>query len=220
MKKIAIIPIKQNSERVPGKNFRFIAGKPLYLYLLDNLKYCNFDDIYVDSDSDEIREYCSSNGYNFLQRKPELALNTANGNDLLNYHRQLIDSDLYFQLFVTSPLLKVETINKCIELLSTNNDKDSIMTVKSFFSWYWYDGKPINYDPCVLPRSQDAKPVVMETTGLYGIKKQSLDIRKARIGFDPIFHEVSDFESIDLDNETDFEYLNYYVQNNSSSSNC
>jgi len=218
MKKVAIIPIKQSSERVPGKNFRFVGGKPLYRHLLDNLQYCNFDKVYIDSDSDELEEYCDHIGYSFIKRKPELALATSNGNDLLNYHREIIDADLYFQLFVTSPLLKVETINKCIELLSTKKNKDSILTVKSHYSWYWFDGKPINYDPCILPRSQDAKPVVVETTGLYGIKKNALDKKRARIGVAPIFYEVSDPEAIDLDNESDFDYLNYYVQNNRASS--
>ena len=58
MKIIAIIPIKNNSQRVHKKNFKMINGKPLYRYLLDNLSRCNFDEIYVDSDSKEIENYC------------------------------------------------------------------------------------------------------------------------------------------------------------------
>ena len=54
MKIIAIIPIKSNSKRVPKKNFKMINGKPLYRYLLDNLSKCNFDEIYVDSNSKQI----------------------------------------------------------------------------------------------------------------------------------------------------------------------
>ena len=57
MKTVAIIPIKKNSERVPGKNFRVIGGKPLYKILLDKLDNCNFDEIYIDSDSHEIKVY-------------------------------------------------------------------------------------------------------------------------------------------------------------------
>ena len=61
MKIVAIIPIKSKSERVRGKNFRKIKGKPLYRYLLDKLKKCDFDEIYVDSDSKEIAKYCREN---------------------------------------------------------------------------------------------------------------------------------------------------------------
>ena len=37
MKIYALIPIKHNSERVPGKNYRDFNGKPLFTYILDNL---------------------------------------------------------------------------------------------------------------------------------------------------------------------------------------
>lgn len=219
MKTVAIIPIKQKSERVPGKNLRLVGEKPLYQYLLDKLSSCNFDEIFIDSDSEEIKEYSQRRGYQFIQRKPELSENTASGNDLLNYHTEIIEADCYFQLFVTSPLLKTETINNCIEILQNNQKYDSIFTTKSIYTWFWFDGQPVNYNPRILPRSQDAKPVIMETTGLYGIKRQSLLKNKARIGQSPYFYEVTDAEAIDLDNEFDFNLLEFYVQKYFSSPN-
>ena len=72
--------------------------------------------------------------------------------------------------------------------------------------------KPVNYNPKVLPRSQDAVPLVLETTALYGIKKNALMKHRCRIGKKPYFFEVSDEEALDLDNEKDFEYLEYYVR--------
>ena len=204
---------------MPGKNFKKINGKPLYKYLLDKLKKCNFDEVYVDSDSTEIKRYCQKKGYKFIKRLPKLALNSANGNDLLNYHSKIIDSDLYFQLFVTSPLLKVKTINACIKFMKQNRNYDSILTSKSVHTWFWFNKKPLNYNPKILPRSQDAKPLVFETTGLYGIRKKILLKRKARIGKKPYFFEVGDEEAIDLDNIKDFEYLEYYVKKNLHSSN-
>ena len=119
MKIVAIIPIKTNSVRVKNKNFRLINKIPLYRYLLDKLKKTNFDEIYVDSDSPEIKKYCKSMGYKFIQRKTYLAKNNANGNDLLNYHSKIVNADIYFQLFITAPLLKIETINKCIEIMKS-----------------------------------------------------------------------------------------------------
>ena len=77
--------------------------------------------------------------------------------------------------------------------------------------------KPVNYNPKVLPRSQDAVPLVLETTALYGIKKNALMKHRCRIGKKPYFFEVSDEEALDLDNEKDFEYLEYYVRKNMSS---
>ena len=68
MKVVAIIPIKKNSTRVPGKNFIKINGVPLYKILLDKVLKCKFDEIYVDSDSDEINKYCKKNKIHFLLR--------------------------------------------------------------------------------------------------------------------------------------------------------
>ena len=76
----------------------------------------------------------------------------------------MIDADYYFQLFVTAPLLKVKSINKCIKILKGNKKIDSIFTIKKIFSWFWYKDKPVNYNPKILPRSQDAIPLIQEST--------------------------------------------------------
>ena len=115
MKTVCIVPIKSNSKRVKGKNFQIIGKKPLYKFLLDKLKHTNFDEIYIDTDSDEIKNYCYGMGYKYIKRLKKLTKDNANGNDLLNHHAKIINSDLYFQLFVTAPLLSVSTINKCID---------------------------------------------------------------------------------------------------------
>ncbi len=212
MKIVAIIPIKSTSKRVKGKNFRIVGKKPLYKHLLDKLKKTNFDEIYIDSDSAEIKKYCHKMGYKFIQRLPKLAKDNANGNDLLNYHSKIIKADIYFQLFVTAPLLKVNTINKCIKILKKTKNKDSIFTVNKIYSWFWFKNKPVNYKPEILPRSQDAQPIIQETTGLYGIKKKVLNKKKCRIGYKPILYPISAAESVDLDTIKDFNYLNKFLK--------
>lgn len=211
MRTVAIIPIKSNSKRVKGKNFRIINGKPLYRHLLDNLSKCNFDNIYVDSDSREVEQYCLKKKYLFIKRLPKLAKDNSNGNDLLNYHAKIINADYYFQLFVTAPLLSVKSINNCIQILQNNKKIDSILTIKKIHSWFWFNKKPINYNPKILPRSQDAQPVVQESTGLYGICKKTLKKEKCRIGKKPYFYEISPSESLDLDTEEDFNHLKFIL---------
>ena len=210
-KVVAIIPIKKNSKRVKGKNFIKIKGKPLYRYLLDKLKKTHFDEIYIDTDSSEIRNYALKMGYQYIQRLPELSKDNANGNDLLNYHAKIIDADIYFQLFVTAPLLSIKSINKCISLLKKSKNKDSILTVNKIYSWFWFNKKPVNYEPKVLPRSQDADPIIQETTGLYGIRKKILLKKKCRIGNKPIFFPTPAAESVDLDTLKDFQYMNKFL---------
>lgn len=209
---VAIIPIKQNSQRVKNKNFKKINNIPLYELTLKKLKKCNFDEVYVDTDSDEIKKYCVKNKINIIHRLKSLSKNTANGNDLLNYHAKIIDADFYFQLFITAPLIKISSINNCISILKKSKKHDSILTVQSLYTWFWFKKKPVNYNPKILPRSQDAQPIIVETTALYGIKKNSLKKRRCRIGLNPFFYELSEKECIDLDNKKDFDYLNYITK--------
>ena len=208
MKVVCIVPIKKKSKRVKGKNFKKINGKPLFRFLLDKLLNSNFDEIYIDSDSNIIKRYCKSKGYKFVNRLSSLSKDNANGNDLLNYHQKIIKADLYFQLFVTAPLLSIKSINKCISILKKTKKHDSILTCNEIFSWFWFNKKPVNYKPEILPRSQDAKPIIMETTGLYGIKSNALKKYKCRIGKKPYFYKVNQKESFDLDTQEDFKILN------------
>ena len=217
-KVVVIVPIKKNSKRVKNKNFKKINGLPLYKITLNKLKKCKFDEIYVDSDSQEIENFCKLKGIKFIKRKPFLATDKANGNHLLNYHRKLIDADYYFQILITSPLLKIKTINNCISYLKKNKKCDSIFTTQTFKTFFWFKNSPVNYLPKKLPRSQDLKPLIIETTSLYGIKKESLDKYKCRIGKKPYFYEVDDFEAVDLNNKKDFEYFEYLIKNSFSKS--
>ena len=207
MKTVCIIPLKSNSKRVKGKNFRKFKNLPLYQNIIKKVLKCNFNEIYVDSDSKIIKKFCLKNNINFIDRLTRLKKDNANGNDLLNYHSKIIKADLYFQIFATSPLISIKTINKCIDILKKSKKNDSIFTIKKIYSWFWFQNKPVNYRPKILPRSQDAKPIIQETTALYGIKKESLKKNKCRIGFKPYMYEVSEKETIDLDTEEDFKYL-------------
>ena len=107
MKVVVIVPVKK-SVRVKNKNFRLINKKPLYEYTLEKLKYCKFDEVYVDSDSDKVRDYCKKNKIKFIERLPKLASKNANGNDLLLYHSKIIKADIYFRI---CNITLVENIN-------------------------------------------------------------------------------------------------------------
>lgn len=206
-----IIPIKSNSTRVPSKNFRKLGDKELYKHVVEKvLKAKCFDDIYIDSDSEEIKSYAAANKISFIDREKWLAGDDANGNDLLVHHKTLLkEYKYYFQVFVTSPFMTISTIKECHKILINSNEFDSIFTVTEENGWFWYKGQPVNYRPGILPRSQDVIKVVKETTGLYGIRADSLERYNCRIGANPYLYFVKHKEAIDIDNLKDFEYAEY-----------
>lgn len=206
------IPIKATSQRVKNKNLRVLGEKPLYRHILD--KCVNiFQNVFVDTDSKLIKTYCKNNNINIINRIPKLLQDSTNGNDLLEHWINLYPSfNYYFQIHVTSPFTSQNTIQNCIKILTTQK-YDSIFTAYEDKTWYWFDGKPVNYDPKNFPRSQDARGLIKETTCLYGIKKEQFFKRRARIGINPFVYLVDHIESIDIDNEQDFKYSNFLINN-------
>lgn len=211
MKTACFIPIKENSERVVGKNFRLLNGKKLYEYIIMHTIAANcFDDIFIDTNSEEIKEYALSYGLSVINRVELLAQNTANGNDLLVYHgKQYPRYDYYFQLFATAPYLQPKTIQSCCEILLSSEQYDSCFTALKNNSFYWLNNLPVNYRPGILPRSQDIVPVVEETTGMYGIHREALQKYQSRIGRNPYIHFVNKFEAVDINTEEDFLIAEY-----------
>lgn len=211
MKTACFIPIKSNSERVKGKNFRKLNDKKLYEYIIAHTIEADiFDDVFIDTNSDEIAEYATKLGCKIIRRKEELAQNTANGNDLLNYHFEIYPNyDYYFQAFATAPYLQPKTISTCVEKLINSTSYDSCFTAIAHNGFFWLNNTSINYRPCILPRSQDMVPMVEETTGMYGISKESLRKYRCRIGAKPYIHYVDKFEAVDINTETDLKMAEY-----------
>lgn len=206
MKTACFIPIKTYSERLKEKNFRILNGKKLYEHIISNVILTNcFDDIYVDTNSEEIKNYAKNNNIKIIDRLPELSKNTANGNDLLNYHYSLYPHyDYYFQAFATAPFLKPKSIVSCYDKLVNSSTFDSCFTATENYSFYWFNNTPVNYRPSILPRSQDLTPLYEETTGLYGITNLALKKYASRIGANPYIHIVNKFEAVDINTEDDF----------------
>ena len=214
MKTVAFVPIKRVSKRVKGKNFRDFMGVPLYEWFLRKLIDVDlgFDAVYVDTDSDEIAAYAERNGLIHFPRLPELAQDTANGNHLLVHEAEAIEADIYCQLFITAPFLRQETIAEAVRLMREDSPHDSVFTAVKRFSWFWFDNKAVNYDPRTLPRSQDARPIIQETTGLYAIERSVLLADRCRIGRNPHMLFVDEQEAVDIDSEIEFRLAEFWHQ--------
>lgn len=214
--KIAIqIPIKGTpSERIPGKNFKEIAGKPCYRWLMDKIvgKLPDGWDIYVDSESDDVLntlKSCYGCDIKTHKRHEWYASDQANGNHLLNqFAVNHPDYDIYAQIFITALTLSKETIENVIsQLVDFRGFCDSVFTVTKETGFVWYDDKAVNYDPTKmngLKRSQDIQ-YFKETTGLYVITKDALLKTGCRIGEKPHLWCLNDeTEAFDLDTMEDF----------------
>ena len=164
------------------------------------------DLIFVITDDEEARKKISSEcGKVHIFDCPSWYFKSnITGDKMISYPAEQIDANIYVQLFATAPFLKSKTINKSISILENDKQYDSVFTVIEKHDWVWYKNKPITYTPGNLPRSQDAVPLMIESTGLYAINKAALRSLKRRVGDKPYMLKVNEIEGLDIDTTFDF----------------
>ena len=203
MKTVAIIPIKMNNERLPGKNTKLLGNKPLIHYIQESLLASSgIDEIYTYCSNPQISDYLLI-GVGFLKRSQYLDLPTSNFTQIFENFMADIDSDIYVYAHATAPFISVQTVNDCISAVQSG-EYDSAFCAIKIQDFLWQDNKPLNFDACNLPRSQDLKPIYRETSGVYVFRKEVFCDYRRRIGIKPYIKEVSFKESIDINNPEDF----------------
>jgi CMP-N-acetylneuraminic acid synthetase len=148
----------------------------------------------------------------FLKRDKLLDRTETKGSKILEKFLQDVDADIYVLSHATSPFTKPESIRKCIHGV-VSGKYDSSFLAKKATEFLWSNGKPINYDPHDIPRTQDLYPVYLESSGAYVFPRETFFKYKSRIGIKPYIHEISAIESIDIDYPEDFDIANAIYMN-------
>lgn len=204
MRITAIMPIKLNNERCPGKNTRMLGDKPLLQHELESLKKTGLcDSINVFCSSEDVVPFIPE-GVNFVKRPECLDLPTSNFTQIFTTFMEQKDSDIYVYAHATAPFITVETMKECIEAVKSG-EYDSAFCAIKLQDYLWQDGEPLNFDASNLPRTQDLKPIYQETSGVYVFTKEVFMNYHRRIGKKPFIKEVSFKEAVDIDNPEDFD---------------
>ena len=219
---VALVPMRHHSQRVPRKNFREMAGKPLFHHIITTLQACpEIDQIVVDTDSDVILNGLKNDFPNVvrIERQQALREDTIPMNDILLYDVEQVPADLYLQTHSTNPLLSTETISKAINTFTSQAEKyDSLFSVTRLQTRLWNkEMHPINHDPNILLQTQDLPPVYEENSCIYLFTAENLHRRKNRIGEKPLMFEINAAESLDIDEEIDFTIAETMLKNSQKS---
>lgn len=209
---VALLPMKANSERVKGKNFRDLAGKPLFKWILDSLlEVEEIDQVVINTDA---RHILAENGLVetdrvlIRDRKPEICGDLVSMNLILQDDIDAVDADLYIMTHTTNPLISSDTIKKGLQEISENSDKDSLFTVNKIQTrFYREDCSPVNHDPDNLIRTQDLEPWYEENSCLFYFTKESFSKTNARIGEKPLMMVTPPLESLDIDEPHDWDMV-------------
>ena len=206
--------MRHHSERVPAKNYRLFAGKPLYHHIVSSLLACpRISQVVIDTDSQTIREDVKNHfpQIRLLNRPEHLRDGAIAMNEVLLHDVSQVDADYYLQTHSTNPLLRTETISRAIQFFLDNRSRyDSLFTTTRLQVRLWDDqAKPLNHDPAILLRTQDLPPVWEENSCLYIFSRDTLEERHRRIGESPFLFEIDRVEAWDIDEELDFEIAEY-----------
>lgn len=217
MKIAALVPMRHHSQRVPGKNYRPLAGKPLFQHILEMLQSVpEIDTVIVDTDSEPVMDGVRRLFPNvkLIARPEHLRADDVPMNDILLYDTAQVQADFYLQTHSTNPLLKAETISRGIQSLISNHPKyDSLFSVTRLQTrLYWQDGRAINHNPLELLQTQDLPPVYEENSCVYVFTRENLERKKHRIGDSPLMFEIDADEAWDIDEELDFEIADFLMR--------
>tara|TARA_B100001250_G_scaffold365822_1_gene346781 strand:- start:1558 stop:2232 length:675 start_codon:yes stop_codon:yes gene_type:complete len=209
-KTVALLPIKKNSERIKGKNFKEFAGKPLFHWILDTLlSVPSIDKILINTDARESlieNNIHSTDKIIIRDRKEHLLGDDTSMNLIIEDDINFIDSKIYLMTHTTNPLLKSNTISESLKVYENQDKNDSLFTVNKVQSrFYDSEKKPVNHDPNNLLKTQDLPLWFEENSCLYIFSKSSFKKTNARIGLDPLMFPIAKSESFDIDEIDDWD---------------
>lgn len=209
---IVFIPIKENSQRVKGKNFRLLGEVPLYKHCLLKLKKY---DVFVDTDSDDI--YTSISNDNDLKhvtcfKRDSVLLgdNVSVCDLIINFIKQFkIEQKTICQIHVTSPFITTHTLDSAHKLIGLGHD--SIISCNVYQNRLWrkedYGYCPVNHNPLKLEQTQDL-PIFYEENSLFYIFDSTQFLKtNSRVGDNPFFYTCSFPENVDIDTEDDWKLV-------------
>jgi len=221
MKIAAIVPMRHESERVPGKNYRLFAGKPLFHHVIESLLDCPaIGEVVIDTDSQTIRDEAESQfpTVTVLERPGHLRDGSISMNEVLLNTTACVSADYYLQTHSTNPLLTAATISRATRVFLDNRvNHDSLFSVKCLRTRLWSAaGVPVNHDPARLIRTQDLSPIFEENSCIYIFTRRILERNGNRIGETPLLFEMDPVESWDIDEEVEFQIAELIFLNRDS----
>ncbi len=216
---VALVPMRHHSQRIPGKNYRLLAGKPLFYYIINSLLACSeISQVVIDTDSQPIMEGVKEHFPTvlLLERPEILRGDTVSMNEILEYDTSQVVADFYLQTHSTNPLLRPKTISRALHSLMANiPEYESLFSVTKRQVRLWdHAGHAINHDPAILIQTQDLPPVYEENSCIYVFSRPSLLQHHNRLGVNPLMFEIDAAEAWDIDEELDFTIAEFLMQVN------
>ena len=202
---IAMAPVRAGSTRVPNKNTRPFGDTNLLQLKLKLLKKVDgITQIVVSTDCEVSADVALKEGAAVQWRNEYYAGSSVTNDQHWLHIAETKPGDIVFLAQVTSPLLRVSSMQAALNSFLSLDTHDSINSVSAEKKFLWKDEKPINYDINVTPKSQDLPDIVSLNFAITIISRQTMMERKNVVGYQPTFVVLDKVESLDVDDLIDF----------------
>ena len=212
---VALVPLRGGSKGIKKKNIKLIAGKPLCEWGLNGALQSKYiDDVYVSTDSEEIKSVVTSisSKIKIIDRPKKLALDETSTEDVLTHFSSLVDFDILITIQVTSPLTTCLDLDAAINQY-IDNKCDSMVTVVRSKRFLWTDkGEPVNYIPRHRPRRQDFDGVLVENGAFYITSQKILLEENCRLGGNICVYEMNEETFYEIDEPADWEIVQMLLE--------
>ena len=228
MSRICTICARAGSKGVKNKNIRDLAGKPLIAYTLEQARASHlFDLIAVSSDVSDILEVARWYGADLLVERPlELATDTAAKLPAIRHCVEEAERitgnrfDIVVDLDVTSPLRLIEDIHGAVNLLESEKVSAVITAAPArrspYFNLVELDEKGIvklsKSLEKPLVRRQDSPMCFDMNASIYVWQRAALFDYSTVFNADPRLFVMPEERSADIDNELDFEIVEFLMR--------
>tara|TARA_B100002019_G_scaffold288047_1_gene301052 strand:- start:9 stop:668 length:660 start_codon:yes stop_codon:yes gene_type:complete len=206
-----LIAVRGGSKRVPRKNVRSFGGSSmLELKIEQALRLKDVNNVVVTSDDNEMLNIAEKLGATTMVRDPYYATDTVPMGDVYVHLASSLSCKDILWTPVTSPLVRDETIQACIDIYKNDTSIDSVVTAHRVQEYLWLGDKALNYDPKRHPRSQDLPDVYALNFAANVLPRELMIENKNILGNNFHAYMLDEIEAVDVDTEFDFllaEYL-------------
>lgn len=218
-RRIAIIPARGGSKRIPNKNTRDFCGKPMIVHILQAARESElFDVIHVSTESFSIRETVENLGFRIeFMRPPELADDHTPIMPVLKYVMETYTSrgqlfDQVWLLMACAPLVESTDLQQAAQLFDQSGGTNPMLAISEYpvpIEWAFSrasDGKLTPVQPGMFAvRSQDLSKKYFDAgvfTAFPAATVQASEGAGSDVGF--IGHILPKGKAIDIDDEADW----------------
>lgn len=228
MKRVALIPARGGSKRLPRKNIIKFRDKPMIMHTIEAaLSSKVFDEVVVSTDDIEIIGLCSNiQGVKVLKRPSNLAGDKVMVKDVcLDFlHKEIASGqewDILGVLYATSPLRNKNDIKSVVSLVNPGKC-DFALAVTSYSQPFHQaliedkDGYSKAFLPDIVSLRVDELPEFFVDNGsTYAVSIQAFLRKPSFYGDKMQTFKMPRNRSIDIDTIEDFELLKFYSRENS-----